>query len=208
MKQICINASALLAAFVGHAAFRLRQAIRSVGALAAVLCLSVAAQAAVLTTPVAPNNKQNGIMFDVMAAHAVTVTQLAIYAEAGDPTFEIWTRAGTHVGHEGSNTGWTLLGTSPSVSVAADGVVSIPLALNVPIAEGDRQAFYVTVSNGTYIRYQNSSGAIGDVFASDANLSIHSGTGMAYPFVTGGWVPRDFIGSITYDDGVTPPPPR
>ena len=171
---------------------------------AAVLGIGVGglAQAQTVSTPTPSNNGNAGIMFDVTATNAVTVTGLANEFDSGPAqTVNIYTRPGTHVGFEDASTGWTLVGTA-SVT-GTDAVQSIPAALSVPITAGQTQAFYIAAAN---IGYRNGT-AVGAVAASDANIQILEGTGKGSPdFTPGNNTPRVLVGSVTYTPGAAPPP--
>lgn len=161
------------------------------------------AQAQTVSTPTPSDNGNAGIMFDVTATNAVTVTGLANEFDSGPAqTVNIYTRPGTHVGFEDASAGWTLVGTA---SVTGTGAVqSIPAVLSVPIAAGQTQGFYIAAST---IGYRNGT-AVGAVAASDANIQIREGTGKSGPpdFTAGVFQPRVLVGSVTYTPGAAPPP--
>ena len=75
----------------------------------------------------------------------------------------------------------------------------IPIAVNVAIAAGQTAAFYITFSTGTGMNYTDGT-AVGNVYSSDANISVKEGTGKAYPFGSD-YHPRIFNGIVNYSAG-------
>lgn len=153
--------------------------------LASWFSLGAQAQEVALDTTYASGNGQAGNMFDVLAFEDVLVTRLDTHLDVGTWEVEIYTTPGGYPGKAGSPGDWTLLG---SVTVTGLGDVStggaktpIPLALNVPIAAGDKAGFYVTVTSGSGINYTNGISE-GVIFAQDGAVAILEGLGNAYPF--------------------------
>lgn len=156
-----------------------------------------------LNTALAGGNGLDGIMFDLTASSSITVECFDVSFGNGTQTenFEIWTRLGTHVGFEGSTNGWSLIGSAMATSAGSGAATNIPIAVGTAMNSGDTRAFYITVVNGsTNVDYTNGT-AVGNVLASDANLEILEGTGVAYP--TGGstFAPRNFNGNVHYSTG-------
>jgi hypothetical protein len=77
-------------------------------------------------------------------------------------------------------------------------MITIPLNGNVIISSGERQAFYVTVTDG-YVYYGNTyaGDAANSIIVQNNDLVVHSGTANAYQF-RGSLNPRFFNGAITY----------
>jgi hypothetical protein len=134
-----------------------------------------------LTTLWAENNGQSGVMFDIAATNAVTITSFDMNCDlAGD--WEIYYRTGTHVGNTTNAGAWTLVGSATGVpNNPVNTPTPIPIPVNVNIPAGQTYSFYVTYSSGTGMNYTNGT-AVGNVYSSDANISIMEGTGKAYPF--------------------------
>ena len=154
-----------------------------------------------LTTTYAGGNGQSGNMFDIVASSAVTVTGLDVNIDATcDIEVYILTGGGSHVGQEQNSGAWTLVGTATGVASNGAGVASpVALVLNVSIAAGATQGFYVTSSNGTVFNYTNGT-SVGAVAGSNADMMITEGTGNAYPF-GGIFSPRVWNGTVYYSTG-------
>ncbi|WP_426041863.1 IPTL-CTERM sorting domain-containing protein [Brevundimonas sp. TWP2-3-4b1] len=179
--------------------------LKRLAAMAAGMMLVLTAGAAMaqtVSTPTPSNNGDAGIMFDVTATNAVTVTGLANQFNTAIPqTVNIYTRPGTHVGFSSASTGWSLVGTTSLTGTGA--VQSIPVVLSEPIAAGQTKGFYIAAAG---IGYRNGT-AVGAVAASDANIQILEGTGKSAPdFSATNNTPRVLVGSVTYSAGPAPVP--
>ncbi|MCP4442606.1 MAG: T9SS type A sorting domain-containing protein [Aureispira sp.] len=159
-----------------------------------------------ITTLFAQNNGQSGIMFDITAINAVTINSFETnMGAAGD--FEIYYKAGTHVGSETNAAAWTLVGSAAGVANnPANTATPIPIAVNTAIAAGQTGAFYVTYTTGTDMLYTDGT-AVGNVYTSDANIQVKEGTGKAYAFGTN-YSPRILNGIVHYTPGTTCASPR
>lgn len=142
---------------------------------------------------------QFAIMYDVQAANPITITNVTAGTFIDGP-FELYGRPGTHVGFEGSSAGWTSLGT---VTITTDGVDSLVFPVNIPLDAGQTYAFYITSLSGGRVG-TTSSMAVGNVAASDANLTIFDGTThVSTPFnPVGPPAPNRPVGSIGYSLGL------
>lgn len=152
-----------------------------------------------ITTVFNQDNGQRGQMFDLVATKTLTVKYIdtALYVETSS-TYEIWYRPGSFNGFENNGEGWTLVGQATNVTSNGDGVPTrIPILVNVTIPAGQTYGFYVTNTEGGGVNYTNG-GAIGDVLASDTNLSLRQGVGKRYPFGST-FDPRKFNGSVCYE---------
>ena len=152
-----------------------------------------------LTTLYVNNNGHDGVMFDVTASNALIVSCFDGNWDPGTYDCEIYYKVGTHVGFEGNAAAWTLAGSSVGATSNGNNISSpIPITISVAIGAGQTYAFYITNTGGAQadINYTNGS-AIGNLLASDGNLSIYEGTGKSYPFA-GSFVPREFNGTIYY----------
>jgi hypothetical protein len=169
--------------------------------LAFLICLFVfsvgSAQALQLTTTYAGGNGQSGNMFTISALQEVVINGFDQNVSSGSTgTFYIYYRSGTYQGFEGSSAGWTLAG-SVAVTSAGDNVPThIPLNLNIQIPAGQAVSFYITDSNGAGVNYTNGT-AEGNVYVADANIQIHEGIGIEYPFGTT-FSPRIWNGTVYY----------
>lgn len=152
-----------------------------------------------LTTAFNENNGQSGIMFDINATNAVTITSFETNADVTDD-YEIYYKAGTHVGSETNAGAWTLAGSATGVvNNAANTPTPIPIGLNVAIPAGQTYAFYITMTNNTDMNYTNGT-AVGNTLASDANIEVLEGTGKGYPFGAS-YTPRNPNIIVHYNTG-------
>jgi len=148
-----------------------------------------------LSTPVIGNNGNQGIMFDVEATNTIIISGFDINLDPGfTDDMTIYSRVGTHVGFELSAVGWTNLGTI-SVTESGAGITRINLPLNLEVNPGV-VSFYIHGVTSSGIKYSDGT-AIGNVIASDANISIKEGTGIGGIFATT-FSPRNFEGIIHY----------
>ena len=149
-----------------------------------------------VTTTFSAGNSQSGNMFDIAATNEVTVTSFDGHPQ-GNTDYEVYYRAGSHLGFEDVSTAWTLVGSASGVVAQPQGSpTSIPIAVDVTIPAGETYAFYVTSTTSVNQNYSNGS-LVGAVFASDANMQFLEGTGNAYPFGST-FSPRVFNGVIHY----------
>ena len=152
-----------------------------------------------LLSPLAGGNGDEGNMFDVSAKQTITITSFEVnLSSAGTTDYEIWTRPGTHVGFEGSSTGWTQIGTGTFTTNASGVFTAIPIAVNITIAAGQRRAFYLT-NRAANNRYHNGT-AVGALLATTPELDLFEGAGVNYG--TSGFsginTPRAWEGRIHY----------
>lgn len=149
-----------------------------------------------VTTTTAAGNGFDGNMFDVTALNTLSVRSVKVLLATGTYTVEIYFRAGTYVGHEGSATGWTLVGSSSVTSTGTTSLTSVPIAIDLQLVGGQTYGFYITTTGGG-MKYTDGT-AVGNVYASDANVQIKEGWGGGYAFGTG-FTPRVWNGRLTYD---------
>jgi hypothetical protein len=172
---------------------------------APLVCTAPGGALAHVPTPEGDPNGVHGNMFDVRATRSVAVTGLTanLPADAAAVEVKIFHRPGSYVGHETSEAGWTLAGTT-TVDAAASGPTPVPIALDVQIRAGRTHAFYVTTtgqstSGNPIVEYATGTEQ-GAVAAQDANLQLLQGHGVAYPFGSGGtFANRVYVGSATYE---------
>jgi len=155
-----------------------------------------------LTSTLAGGNEQSGNMFDITAINTVNISSFDEHLlNNGD--IQIYFKPGTHVGFEQNANAWTLIGTATGIVSNGIGVATaIPLPVNVVIPAGQTYAFYITFADPldqARIIYTNGT-AVGNVFASDANIQIKEGAGKAYPFLST-FTPRQFNGVVHYTTG-------
>lgn len=144
-------------------------------------------------------NGGNGLMFDVSAKRSAKITGLGIFPRQAGSTFELYYRPGTHVGHEGSAAGWTLLDTVTGVPTGSPWI-DPGFDFDLPIAAGETLAFYVTTSGDDRLGYGNGF-TVGATLIQDASLTVKLGVGVIYPFVETGLV-RALRGAVLYEPEV------
>lgn len=153
-----------------------------------------------LVTFYATNNAQRGHMFDINAVNCVTILCFEMNLSAGTSNIDIYTKTGTHVGFQTTPGAWTLIGSAANVASAGVNVPTpIPIAINQIIGVGATRAFYITrtTASGPTVAYTNGTG-VGNILASDANITLREGTGKEYPFSTN-YTPRQFNGAVFYN---------
>ncbi len=141
-------------------------------------------RSASVTTTTAAGNGFDGNMFDVTALNTISVRKVSVLLAAGSYTVEIYFRAGTYVGHETSATGWSLVGSAAVTSTGVTSLTPVPIALDLQLVGGQTYGFYITTTGGREMKYTDGT-AVGNVYASDANVQIKEGWGGAYAFGTG-----------------------
>ncbi|MGK0521944.1 MAG: hypothetical protein ACJAUC_004663, partial [Planctomycetota bacterium] len=178
--------------------------MRSLLSLAAVISAATLFSAATvaqspLVAPFNSDNGQSGNQFDLVATSPVIISGFDVNIDAGVWDLEVYTvtGGGTKVGVENNASAWTLVGSATGVTGAGLNLPTpLPIALAIPIAPGQTQGFYVTVSNGTSMNYTNGVTPQG-VLASNGDLTILEGTGHSYPFGSL-FNPRNFNANIYY----------
>lgn len=164
----------------------------------AFVALPAAAQTQTVSVPGGTNNNNQGIMFDITAANAVTITGFTLRQVNTGGTFRVYGRTGTHVGSENTNAGWTLLATG---SMAAGADVAFPSPVSFFIPAGQTGALYIASDFPSSMGYRNGTG-VGNAVIADANITLREGAGKGSPdFGIGFSSPRAFVGAITYSLG-------
>ena len=77
----------------------------------------------------------------------------------------------------------------------------LPICVDLYVAPGTTQSFYVTHSDTNIVAYTNGT-TTGSVYASNADLEFYEGSGHAYPFQAN-FNPRVWNGNIFYNVGNT-----
>jgi hypothetical protein len=157
---------------------------------------------AMLASPLNANNGDEGNMFDIVAKQTITITRFDGHLGAtGNTEYEIWTRPGTYVGFADSATGWTLVGSATVVAAGTDAFTPIPIAVNITLQAGQRQAFYLT-NKASNNRYHNGT-QVGAALVSDAALTVYEGAGVNYGTTgfAGTSAPRAWEGRVRYVTG-------
>ncbi len=160
------------------------------------------AEASVLTTTFASNNGQAGNMFDVVvkSTHNLVVTGFDLNLNAGTWAVSLYTKAGSWVGT--AQSAWTLLGSNTVTSSNKDQATFFDVT-DFTLNALSTSAFYVTTGSSTSsFRYTNASTNVGTVAASDSDLSVLVGAGVANLFGFA-FQNRIWNGAIHYSE-VTP----
>ena len=156
-----------------------------------------------LVAPYASNSSNEGVMFDVSATNTITIfcfdANLPASSVGG---YEIYYKTGSYVGSETTEANWTLLGSA--AAVASNGS-DVPTPLSIPIdlviLAGQTYGFYITATipiSSTGLLNTTSAGYT--TIASDADVDILGGIGLAYPFNTP-TLNRSFNGTLHYISG-------
>jgi hypothetical protein len=165
----------------------------------------VSASAGVLTTTFTGGLGQEGNMFDVLtASHALTVTGFDLNLDAVIVNVEVYQKSGTWVGFDQTPAAWTLIATISSVSSAG---VGVPTHIDVTpfvLPASAVTALYLTATSPGLVYSEGT--LVGNVAASNADLSILEGAAKSYPFLST-FEPRVWNGSIYYTDASSVPEP-
>lgn len=158
-----------------------------------------------LGTTLAGGNGHDGNMFDVVMLNGKTISYFDGHV-VGSGYMKIYYKMGTFVGSESNSAAWTLIDSAMVTSVGAGLPTYINIPINLYFAAGDTVAFYVTGTiSGATVSYTNGI-TQGAIYSSNADMQIHEGIGVPYPFGVG-FTPRVWNGIIHYcDSGTTPPP--
>jgi hypothetical protein len=145
------------------------------------------------------NNGHSGLMFDVEAINTITLTCFDAPLYNGTARYEIYFKAGTHLGFEEDSVAWTMLG--QAVEITSTGTTTnIPIPVNVTIPEGQTYAFYITSQNGGGLSYTDGTNN-NVVVGSNSDFKIYEGTGKDY-LLGANYPTKRFNGNIHYMPGV------
>src|SRR6056297_3158943 len=160
------------------------------------LCLSFgAASASSLSTAYNSNNGQDGNMFDVLiGASDLTITSLAVNIDA-QADMRLYLKTGSYVGSDTTASDWTLVDSISGLASAGVDNASLWDVADSNLEAGTRYGFYVTTIDGG-MNYTNGT-SVGDVAASNTDLTIFEGAGKAYAFGNT-FEPRVWNGTINY----------
>jgi hypothetical protein len=163
--------------------------------------VAVNATGNILQSTFAAGNAHRGNMFDVTAINTVMITDFDGHLQ-GNTSYEIYYHTGTYVGTEQNASAWTLVGSAANVVAQPTGnPTPIPIPVNITIPAGQTYAFYLTSSNLAVSQNYTNGTAVGNVYASDANIQFKEGCGLEYPFASTPFTPRIWNGRIHYCTG-------
>lgn len=182
------------------------RAIQMVVACVAVLAATAGqVQAGIITTQFNSNNGQSGNMFDVeVSGNSLLVTSLDLNLAPGLWDIKLYTKMGTYQGFETNPAAWTLVDSVAGVFSNGKNNPTPVDFLDFGLLANTRYGIYVTTTStgssqpGTgAMRYTDGS-AVGNIAASNSDLSIFQGAGINYPFGET-YEPRIWNGSIHYN---------
>ncbi|TNF62472.1 MAG: autotransporter domain-containing protein [Rhodobacteraceae bacterium] len=162
------------------------------------------AQELKLTTTFAGGNGQSGNAFDIrVGGSAITLRALELHLDGTSAQrLNFWFREGSVIGNLGSSVGWTRL--DQAVLTGAGSGNPTPWDIADQVFDANTEYAILILSEGSGLDYTNSPSGVGTDAASDANLTIEHGFGVAYntgdPDGFGGstFQPRTWNGSIIY----------
>lgn len=172
-----------------------------------VLLLAVSSTAAFSQTlsTALPNNGSGGIFLDLTAtSQNLQVLSFDTYfsSAAGTPVqIQVYTRPGSYVGFDASNTGWTLTETANAVSAGTTTLANMLLANPISLAPGTPVGIYLhAITTGGGIRYTGTAAAPPQTTWSNADLTLFSDVSRTGAVAFGGtkFNPRTFAGNVNY----------
>ncbi len=162
-----------------------------------------------LSTIFAGDNGQNGNMFDIAntGSRSINITGFSQNFYPPGLTsitgFEFYTVAGgVTLANQSNAAAWTLISTSGSfTSNASDTPTNVPFSspFSIRLDPGERIGIYLTNQFANLNYYTNGTG-VGNVAASNSNLTIYEGYGVQYSFGPF-YSPRIWNGTIFYTIG-------
>jgi hypothetical protein len=156
-----------------------------------------------LITTYNANYKSYGAMFDLVAKTPIEVSELDLHIHVkGTYTAEVYAKKtlGTYYPDRSNASAWNMVAKSSQVEGKGYGQAS-PLPSSaftdfVKILPGNKQAFYVTLTQGE-ILYLAVGGAVGEVYRQNDHLQFLKGSAKTYPFAST-FSPRVWNGTIKY----------
>jgi hypothetical protein len=139
-----------------------------------------ATSASTLFTTLVGGNGSTGNMFDVVAQNNIIVNGFDVHLNGtATTTIEVWTRAGSFVGFNTSNAGWTNVLTTTVVGLGTGVLTPVSGTFAVPVNAGQTQAFFVTPNGGSGFNYTNG-GPVGSIYASNSDAQVLVGNAGGY----------------------------
>ncbi len=164
-----------------------------------------------LSTIFAGNNGQNGNMFDIAntGTRGINITGFSQNFDVPEPTsisgFEFYTVAGgVTLANRSNASAWTLISTTGSfTSNIRDTPTNVPFStpFSIRLDPGERIGIYLTNQfTFAYSNFYTDGTAVGNVAATNSNLTIYEGYGVQYSFGPF-YSPRIWNGTIFYTTG-------
>lgn len=120
-------------------------------------------------------NADEGMMFDLVASDALTLTSIeGKFKFKTNTPYEVYFKFGTHQGFETDASAWSMLSSGNITTAGPVGYTTIPLTATIGIPAGDTIALYVSIPNDTAVYYYPHTGA-SDIAATDGVLNIMKG---------------------------------
>lgn len=143
-------------------------------------------------------NGNSGIMFNIVAAQALTVTFFDGVFTGDSGWVYIYHKSGTFVGSETNAGAWTLSDSVMMMNPTPGLPVRIPIYVGYAMNTGDTSGFYITADGNTMtVEYTNGT-AVNNVYAQDLYVKVLEGRGMSTPLFTTSAMPRVFNGNVYY----------
>ena len=161
-----------------------------------------------LVTSYKSDRSSAGIMFDVQAKNPIMIRGLSFNTALTDEVrVLVWTKKGTHVGHQSSQKSWELIVNNTVIGKGLDVPTFIPAKIFMPTAilANEIKAFYITCTDGPYQRYILVQDGDQTDFSNEDLQLFREGTAKSLGFDGSNYVPRTFSGSVAYDV-ITPQP--
>lgn len=149
-------------------------------------------------TTYAGGNGNTGIMFNVVASQALTVTFFDCVFAGDSGWAYIYRKSGTFVGSESTPGAWTLVDSARVMNSTPGQPVRIPVYVGYAMNAGDTSGFYISGDGNTLaVDYTNGT-ATNNVYAQDLFIKVLEGSGMSSPLFNPGVAPRVFNGNVYY----------
>ena len=163
-----------------------------------------------LSTTFAGGNGQNGNMFDisVTGTSSINITGFAQNFLGTSSTisgFELWTVTGGITGNTANASAWTLISSTGSFTKNTSGTpTNVPFStpISIRLNPGQTIGIYLTNQSASESNSYTDGTGVGNVAATNANLTIYEGHGVGYPFADAAvYTPRIWNGTIFYNVG-------
>ena len=150
-----------------------------------------------LATAFLGGNGAPGTMFDIVPSKDITIRKLYLnIGKDGPMNVELWMRIGTHVNNEKKPWKWQRQIVAP-VEAQGKGMRTSMDVGSVELKAGQRYGIYLLMLDGRF-RYTNGGEGVGTISASNDDLTIYEGVGLARVF-SKVYKKRIWNGHILYD---------
>jgi len=167
-------------------------------AAALLICLAPlgVSQEIALPTTLAGGGTNDGNMFEITAFRDLTIKRFDGHLEAGSVDLELYYKAGSFNGSEGTPGDWIQAGSVTVNGLGQGTATPIPIGVDVSLQGGETYAFYLTNKGGQNpdLIYTNGTGQI----FTNGDMAVTQGHGVDYPFGQTNF-PRLFNGVVYYE---------